>query len=50
MDRFAQEWKDLVNFHMKGVAFRIKNDPITMKLWVNERDNYTKIEKTDKDF
>ena len=38
----------MVQFQTKGVNFKIKNDPISMKLWVNERENYTKIQKEKK--
>ena len=41
------EWSDLVDFKTKGQVMRIQNDPITMKMWVHERDNYTKIQKFD---
>ena len=49
-DRFSNEWKDLVHFRMKGLNFHITNDPISMKAWVNERDNYTRIQKENKSF
>ena len=49
-ERFEAEWNDLVDFQMKGVIFRVKNDPITMRMWTNERDNYTRIQKEDKKF
>ena len=29
---------------MKGVIFKIMNDPITMRMWVCERDHYTRIQ------
>ena len=37
-------------FFTKGVIFQIENDPITMKLWVYERDYYTCIQKKNKVF
>ena len=49
-DRFAEKWKELVTFRTKGIIFRLKNDPITMKSWVHEHDFYTKIQKTTKAF
>ena len=33
-----------MEFKTKGVIFKIKNDPITMKSWVKERDEYTRIQ------
>ena len=44
-DRFASDWNELVEFHSRQTIFRIKNDPISMKVWVHERDTYTKIQK-----
>ena len=44
------DWSDLVDFKTKGVIFQIKNDPITMKLWVIERDEYTRIQNKSKSF
>ena len=43
-DRLQEKWSDLVNFKTKGQIFCIKNDPITMKQWVHERDFYTRIQ------
>ena len=42
-DRFAKEWKFLVNFKTKGAIFQIQQDPITIKDWTYETDNYTRI-------
>ena len=50
MRDLKKRWSDLVEFHTKGVIFRIENDPITMKLWVFERDHYTRIQKHTKVF
>ena len=44
MDRFSSEWTDLVKFHTKEELFRVENDPITLKDWVYERDNYTRLQ------
>ena len=33
-DRFASDWNELVEFHSRQTIFRIKNDPISMKVWV----------------
>ena len=49
-DRFALEWKEFVEFKTKGVIFKIVNDPITMKMWVRERDYYTRIQQFTKLF
>ena len=43
-------WKELVDFKTKEQIFRICNDPISMKTWVYERDNYTRIQKFTKSF
>ena len=43
MDRFAKDWGELVQFYKKTEIFQIENDPISMKDWVFERDNYTRI-------
>ena len=40
----------MVNFKSKGEVFRIRNYPITMRKWVFERDNYTRIQKFTKSF
>ena len=47
---FAASWKDLVDFKTKGVIFRIINDPISMRLWICERDHYTRIQMFSKLF
>ena len=39
-----------MEFHTKGAIFQIENDPITMKLWVFERDHYMCIQKENKIF
>ena len=39
-----------MEFKTKTEAFRISNDPISMKTWVFERDNYTRIQKFTKSF
>ena len=49
-ERFIAEWPDLVEFKTKGTIFRIQNDPISIKTWVHERDNYTRIQKRTKQF
>ena len=49
-ERFAADWKDLVNFKTKGNIFQIQNDPISMKSWVKERDVYTRIQINTKSF
>ena len=33
-----------MRYHTKEEIIRIQNDPITMKDWVYERDNYTRIQ------
>ena len=43
-------WKEMVDFKTKTEVFRITNDPISMKTWVYERDNYTRIQKFTKSF
>ena len=40
----------MVFFHTKEQIFKIYNDPITMRTWVFERDNYTRIQKFTKSF
>ena len=47
-DRFAKEWTFLVNFKTKGAIFQIQQDPITIKDWTYERDNYTRIQRMTK--
>ena len=42
--RFAKDWSDLVKFETKAEIFRVQNDPISMKEWIHERDNYTRIQ------
>ena len=44
LDRLQRSWPDLVKFHTKGEIFRIQNDPISMKEWIVERDQYTRIQ------
>ena len=39
-----KEWSDLVKFQTKAEIFRVQNDPISMKEWIHERDNYTRIQ------
>ena len=39
-----------MDFKTVNQAFRIANDPISMKKWVHERDNYTRIQKFTKSF
>ena len=50
MDRFASEWSEFIKFYMKTEIFQIENDPITMKEWVFEHDNYTCIQVLTKYF
>ena len=50
MDRFELQWKDFVKFFTKSEIFQIENDPITMRDWVFERDNYTRIQVLTKYF
>ena len=50
LDRFANDWQEIVKFHTKGQIFRIQNDPITMHDWVHERDYYTRIQLMTKYF
>ena len=49
-DRFAVLWKHLVEFKSREEILRIANDPISMKKWVYECDNYTRIQKFTKSF
>ena len=44
MDRFAKNWKELVQFYTAGEIFKIQNDPITMRDWIHERDYYTRVQ------
>ena len=44
MDRFSSEWTDLVKFYTKEELFGVANDPITLKDWVYECDNYTRLQ------
>ena len=50
MDRFELQWKDVVKFFTKSEIFQIENDPITMRDWVFERDNNTRIQVLKKYF
>ena len=50
MDRFATQWSDFVKFYTKSEIFQIENDPISMKDWVFECDNYTCIQVLTKYF
>ena len=46
----ANSGNEFVEFKSSGELFRIANDPITMKTWIFERDNYTRIQKFTKSF
>ena len=50
LDRIALDWKDLVKYHTKGEVFRIQNDPISLRDWVYECNNYTRIQVLTKYF
>ena len=39
-----------MHFHSKTEIFQIQNDPITLRDWVHECDNYTRIQLLTKYF
>ena len=40
----------MVRFYTKSEIYQIQNDPITMREWVHERDQYTRIQLLTKYF
>ena len=42
-DRFLTLWSDFAELLNRGQIAKIENDPISIRTWIHERDNYTRL-------
>ena len=49
-ERFEQVWSEVCTLSSRSEVLHIENDPISLKTWLHERDNYTRISRMPKRF